>query len=193
MPIAGRSASIVGRSIGSNRERAEQVAAEHDFAGWRAADVTMPETIEAALADIPHVDHLVLLAGGFVPTKVLEADIAHLRRAFEERFWAAIHTLRTLGNRLAADGSVTFVSGQLADRPNAHGTAVICATLTAMEALARGLALELAPRRFNTLSPGPIDTPLLRKVWGEERHAYTENLPLHRSARRRRRGPPLSS
>jgi NADP-dependent 3-hydroxy acid dehydrogenase YdfG len=77
--------------LGSNRERAEHVAADHGFSGWRAADVTRPEAIEASLADIPHVDHLVLLAGSFMIGKVLEADIAHLRRAFEERFWAAIH------------------------------------------------------------------------------------------------------
>jgi NAD(P)-dependent dehydrogenase (short-subunit alcohol dehydrogenase family) len=170
--------------VGSNRERAEQVAAEHDLAGWRAADVTRPEAIEAALADIPHVDHLVMLAGSFVVGKVLEADVGHLRRAFDERFWAAIHTLRTLGDRLAADGSITFVSGELTDRANAHGTAVLGAALTAMESLARSLALELAPRRFNTLSPGPIDTPLLDKTMGKGRDAYVESrkatLPLRR-------------
>ena len=37
--------------LGSNRERAEQVAAEHGFAGWRAADVSRPEAVEAAVAD----------------------------------------------------------------------------------------------------------------------------------------------
>jgi NAD(P)-dependent dehydrogenase (short-subunit alcohol dehydrogenase family) len=170
--------------LGSNRERAEQAAAEHDFAGWRAADVGRPESIEAALADIPHVDHLVLLAGGFVVGKLLESDIAQLRCIFDERFWAAIHTLRTLGDRLAADGSVTFVSGELTDRPNGHGTAVLGAALTAMESLARSLALELAPRRFNVISPGPIDTPLLDKAMGAGRNAYVEGrtatLPLQR-------------
>jgi NAD(P)-dependent dehydrogenase (short-subunit alcohol dehydrogenase family) len=92
--------------------------------------------------------------------------------------------LRTLGDGLAADGSITFVSGELTDCPNAHGTAVLSAALTAMEALARGLALELALRRFNTLSPGPIDTPLLDKAMGKGGDAYVENrkatLPLRR-------------
>jgi NAD(P)-dependent dehydrogenase (short-subunit alcohol dehydrogenase family) len=170
--------------FGSNRERAQLVASDHGFAGSRAADVTRPDEIAAALADIPHVDHLVMLAGTLVLGKVLEADVAHLRRAFEERFWAAIHTLRILGDRLATDGSVTFVSGELAERPNAYGGAVLGAALASMEALARGLALELAPRRFNTLSPGPINTPLLDKAMGEGRDAYVEGrsatLPLHR-------------
>ncbi|WP_271611637.1 SDR family oxidoreductase [Bradyrhizobium sp. CCBAU 21362] len=107
--------------VGFDPVGAERVAAENAFAGWRAADVTRPETITTALSDIPHVDHLVLLAGTFVAGKVLEADVGHLRRAFDERVWAAIHTLRALGDRLAADGSVTFISGVLADRPNAYG------------------------------------------------------------------------
>jgi NAD(P)-dependent dehydrogenase (short-subunit alcohol dehydrogenase family) len=170
--------------VGFNAAGAERVAAENGFAGWRSADVTKPETIAAALADIPHVDHLVLLAGSFVAGKVLEADVDYLRRAFDERIWAAVHALRSLGNRMAADGSVTVISGALADRPNAYGTAVLAAASAAMEAFARGLALELAPLRVNTLSPGTIDTPLLARTLGEGRDAYVtaleDKLPLHR-------------
>jgi NAD(P)-dependent dehydrogenase (short-subunit alcohol dehydrogenase family) len=170
--------------VGLDRERSEQVATDYGFAGWRAADVTQPDTIQAALVDVPHVDHLVLLAGSFVVGKVIEADISRLQRAFDERIWAAIHTLRALGDRLASDGSITFISGALGDRPNGYGTAVLAAASAAMEAFARGLALELAPRRVNTLSPGPIDTPLLGKALGDGRDAYVANLtatlPLHR-------------
>jgi NAD(P)-dependent dehydrogenase (short-subunit alcohol dehydrogenase family) len=170
--------------IGSDADRAQRTASENGFDGWRVADVTQPETIANALADIPHVDHLVLLAGTFVAGKVTEASIGHLHRAFDERIWAAIHSIRALGNRLATDGSITLVSGVLADRPNAYGTAVLAAASAAMEALARGLALELAPRRVNTVSPGPTDTPLLAKTLGDGRDAYVaalqEKLPLHR-------------
>ena len=170
--------------VGSNRERAAQIAAEHDFVGWRAADVSQLAEIEAAFTDLPHVDHLVLLAGSFIVGKVLEADIAYLRRSFDERVWAAVHILRALGDRLAADASVTFVSGSATERPNAHGTAVIAAASAAMEAFARGLALEQAPRRFNTLSPGPIDTPILTKALGDGREAFVDHLastlPLQR-------------
>ncbi|MGE7991720.1 SDR family oxidoreductase [Pseudomonas sp. NPDC089554] len=170
--------------IGSNAERAQQAAHDHGLAGWRAADVTRSETIHAALADIPQVDHLVLLAGSFVAGRVLDADVDHLRRAFEERMWASVHAIRALGDRLSRQGSITFISGNLADRPNAFGTAVLAAASAAMEALARGLALELAPVRVNTLSPGPIDTPILGKALGEGRDAFVASLeqalPLHR-------------
>lgn len=112
-----------------------------------------------------------MLAGTFVAGKVLEAEVDYLRKAFEERVWATVHALRALGDRLAPEGSVTLVSGQLADRPNAYGTVILAAASAAMEALARGLVLELAPRRVNTLSPGVIETPLLSKVLGENREA----------------------
>lgn len=170
--------------VGFNAEGAEHVAAENGFAGWRAADVTRPETVAAALADIPHVDHLVLLAGTFVAGKILEAEVDYLKRAFDERIWAAVHALRALGDRLAGDGSVTLISGALADRPSAQGTAVLAAASAAMEAFARGLALELAPVRVNALSPGTTDTPLLARTLGAHRDAYvaglTERLPQRR-------------
>lgn len=170
--------------IGSNAERARQAAEHHGLAGWRAADVTRSETIYSALADIPHVDHLVLLAGSFVAGRVLDADVDYLRRAFEERMWASVHAIRALGDKLSKSGSITFISGNLADRPNAYGTAVLAAASAAMEALARGLTLELAPVRVNTLSPGPIDTPILGKALGDGRDAFVASLeqalPLHR-------------
>jgi len=36
--------------------------------------------------------------------------------------------------------------------------------------------LELAPRRFNTLSPGTTDTPLLGRTLGSARDAYVADL-----------------
>jgi NAD(P)-dependent dehydrogenase (short-subunit alcohol dehydrogenase family) len=184
---AARQAKEAGASVtvvGFDAAGAERVAAEQGFAGWRSADVTKPETIAAALGDIAQVDHLVLLAGTFVAGKVLEAEVAHLRRAFEERIWAAVATLRALGDRLAPDASITFISGALADRPTAQGTAMLAAASAAMEAFARGLALELAPRRVNTLSPGTTDMPLLARTLGANRDGYVamlkEKLPLGR-------------
>jgi NAD(P)-dependent dehydrogenase (short-subunit alcohol dehydrogenase family) len=92
----------------------------------------------------------VLLAGSLIVGKVLEANIDYLLLAFDERVWAAVHVLRALGDKLAADASITLVSGAIAHHPNAHGVAIIAAARAAIETLGRGLALELAPRRVNT-------------------------------------------
>jgi NAD(P)-dependent dehydrogenase (short-subunit alcohol dehydrogenase family) len=182
--IQAKAAGAKVTVIGNDRQRAEQAASENGLDDWKAADVTDPESIAKAVATLDRVDHLVLLAGTFVAGKVLEADVSYLRRAFDERIWAAVHILRGLGDKLAADASITLISGALADRPNAYGVAVLGAASAAMEAFGRGLAMELAPRRVNTLSPGPIDTPILSKALGDGRESYVaslkQTLPLHR-------------
>ncbi|MEZ2224280.1 SDR family oxidoreductase [Rhizobium sp. RCC_161_2] len=148
------------------------------------ADVTNSQSIAEAVSTMDRVDHLILLVGTFVAGKVLEADVSYLHSAFDERIWAAVHVLRALGDKLAPDASITLISGALADRPNAYGVAVLAAASVAIESFGRGLALELAPRRVNTLSPGPIDTPILSKTLGDGRDSYVASLkqmlPLHR-------------
>jgi NAD(P)-dependent dehydrogenase (short-subunit alcohol dehydrogenase family) len=90
----------------------------------------------------------------------------------------------TTGSHGAGVRKTPFISGALADRPSAQGTAVLAAASAAREAFARGLALELAPLRVNTLAPGPIDTPLLARILGAHRDAYgaalSERLPQGR-------------
>jgi NAD(P)-dependent dehydrogenase (short-subunit alcohol dehydrogenase family) len=170
--------------LGSDGDRTGRAAEEHGFAGWRAADVTQPDAIEATLADIPVVDHLAMMAGTYISAKVVGGDIAQMRRIFDERIWGTVHVLRALGDRLSRNGSVVLTSGGLAYRPNAQGSSLLSAGLAGMEALTRGLALELAPRRFNAIAPGPIDSPLFEKAMGDGRHAvldhYRATLPVGR-------------
>jgi NAD(P)-dependent dehydrogenase (short-subunit alcohol dehydrogenase family) len=75
----------------------------------------------------------------------------------ESKFWGAYRIARAA--RFRSGGSITFLSGLFAERPMA--TSVLQGAINAaLEALARGLALERAPVRVNTVSPGLIDTPL---------------------------------
>jgi NAD(P)-dependent dehydrogenase (short-subunit alcohol dehydrogenase family) len=60
-------------------------------------------------------------------------------------------------------GSITLMSGQSASIPT-DGAVVNAAMHAAIEVLAKGLALELAPIRVNAIAPGAIDTP----AWPEE-------------------------
>jgi len=53
-----------------------------------------------------------------------------------------------------------------------------------MPALARSLALELAPARVNVLAPGFVDTPLSARILGDaleaRRDQLRESLPIRR-------------
>jgi NAD(P)-dependent dehydrogenase (short-subunit alcohol dehydrogenase family) len=170
--------------VGYNPGQTKRIAEENKFE-WRVADVTKQETIYEALSDVQQVDHLVLLAGTFVAGAVLDTDINYLHKAFDERIWGSLHIIRALGTRLSSDASITFTSGVLADRP-VPGMAILAAASSAVEALVRGLSLELGSRRVNAVSPGTTDSPLLAKSLGAGREAFLnsvkDRLPLKRIA-----------
>lgn len=170
--------------LGSDKQRTKSIADKYGFYQWIAADISNPDAIAQAFTDVSEIHHLVLLAGSFIGGGILDAPINDLRKIFEERLWGSINILRAVAPKLDTDASITFVSGELASRPNGQGTSVLCAAVNAVEGLAKSLAIELAPRRINTVSPGPIDTPLFGKVLGDGRNAYIESrsqtLPLKR-------------
>lgn len=161
--------------IGSNKEKTALVTLENGFTAGFAADVTRSEEFVDVLSKVGHVDHLVLLAGSFVFGTVVDSDMSYLRRAFDERVWAAVTAIKALGDRLDAKASITFISGVLADRPS-RGTAILASASAAMEALGRGLAIELAPRRVNTIAPGTTNTPLISAVLGDQKTAYLQSV-----------------
>ena len=80
-----------------------------------------------------------------------------VRATMEGKFWGAWRVARAAEFR--AGGSLTLVSGFLSIRPRPN-SAIVGAANGAIESLARGLALELAPVRVNCVSPGIIDTPI---------------------------------
>lgn len=133
-------------------------------------------------------DHVVLAGSatqtGSVrgPGHGLPLDAA--RAAMDNKFWGAYHVGRHA--RVREGGSITFVSGVYSQRPQA-GAVLQGALNAAVEALARGLALELAPAvRVNTVSPSTTATPLWDKLGpaGRERkfNDMRQRLPLRRVA-----------
>jgi NAD(P)-dependent dehydrogenase (short-subunit alcohol dehydrogenase family) len=63
-----------------------------------------------------------------------------------------------------------LTSGTIGVRPT-PGAALMASGAGAIEALARGLAVELAPVRVNAVRPGPIRTPMHDTVPEEQREA----------------------
>src|SRR5438132_2058852 len=105
-------------------------------------------------------------------------SLADAAAAMESKFWGGYRVARAA--RINDGGSLTLISGFLSERPSA--TAVLQGAINAaLEALARGLALELAPVRVNAVSPGMIETPIWSKMAEETRQGMftraAANLP----------------
>ena len=97
------------------------------------------------------------------------------------KFFGAFRVAKAV--KVSEGGSITFVSGYLSHRPS-PASVLQGAINAAIEALARGLALERAPVRVNTVSPGLIDTPLHAKIGEANRKALFDKVAANLPARR---------
>lgn len=129
------------------------------------------------------VDHVFITAGTLVADAHLEPASSDLRPALDTRFWGALYAAKYAAPKMSAGGSITFMSGTAGRRP-LPGAAVASASCGAVDAFARALALDLAPIRVNTISPGYVDTPLFDGLLGEQRDAVltsvAQTLPVKR-------------
>jgi NAD(P)-dependent dehydrogenase (short-subunit alcohol dehydrogenase family) len=126
-------------------------------------------------------DHVVVSAAQTPSGPVRGLALADAKAAMESKFWGAYRVARAA--KIEAGGSLTFISGFLSVRPSA--TSVLQGAINAaLESLARGLALELAPVRVNAVSPGLIVTPLWEGLPQARREAMFANSAEHLPARR---------
>jgi NAD(P)-dependent dehydrogenase (short-subunit alcohol dehydrogenase family) len=111
------------------------------------------------------LDHIIFTAGLISPRPVSEFTVDYLRNAGHLAFSTPL-LMAKLAPRFLNDSyksSIIFTSGQVGQKPISGYT--IGSTLAAgVFGMTRNLALDLAPRRVNVVSPGPTDTEL----WGTE-------------------------
>ncbi len=114
--------------------------------------------------------HIVCTAADFTGAYELlpSLDLEATRRAIESKVIGPILLAKYGAPKLTSGGSLTFTSGIAAYRPMARGT-VVATINAALEGLVRALAVELAPRRVNAVSPGWVDTPIWQAVAGEKK------------------------
>jgi NAD(P)-dependent dehydrogenase (short-subunit alcohol dehydrogenase family) len=116
------------------------------------------------------VAHFIHAAGTFSVTPVRAIDWDETLRMFQVNLFSAIELVRQLSRRKINRGglrSITFMSS-IASRVGFPGYHVYAATKGALNALARSLAIELAPAtRVNSILPGPIETDGTRAVFAD--------------------------
>jgi len=159
----GAQVTAAGRS--PERIRAAQ-ASLGDAVDVRPLDMADETAVEEFFASSRAIDHLVVTATGGPLRfgKVVDTPMAEIRSALDHRFWGTYNVVRYAAPLIAKTGSVTLFSGGAAVKARAGG-GVLSASVAAVEALGRALALELSPIRVNILRSGVVDTPLLRAAY----------------------------
>ena len=174
-----RSARAEGAGVvltGRDQERLAKAAAEVDARGHAAFDATDSVRLADFLGslDAP-VDHIVVTAGRPYYAPLADMDVADASRYVAEHVQLHLELARHAAGTVRPGGSLLFMSGTGARRPNV-GISVTALLTAGLPALTANLALELAPIRVNLIAPGFVDTPLSASLLGEALDARRDQL-----------------
>ncbi|TDL14169.1 NAD-binding protein [Rickenella mellea] len=121
-------------------------------------------SVKSLVNRIGEIDHLVWTSGDSIgPSMTPNTNPFESSDVFDVRFWGAI--IAAQNAKFRSGGSVILTTGVPVKKPP-PGYSVIAGIGGAIDAVVRGLAVDLAPIRVNAVSPGVVDT----EIWG--------NLPV---------------
>lgn len=161
-----------------SKSRAEEAAAEiGGTVRGLAIDLARPEDISRDLADVNEVDALVVTATEQGPNSLKAFDVALAARSVTIKLVGYAETVRVLHPRLLPGASVVLFGGLAMERPY-PGSTMVTASNGGVSALAKSLAMEIAPFRVNALHPGVVgDSPKWRDI---PNHPYIMRTPIRR-------------
>lgn len=188
MDVAGKKAIVVGGTSGIGLATAKQLAAlgakviavsrNPERAGDVPAgiglmkcDVLDRQALSQLFQEQAPFDILVSAATGGSRSigPFLEMDMDGYKASFD-KLWGYANVVRFGAEYMSKNGSIVLVSGAPA-RKAKPGQVSLSSVGSAVEALVRAVAPEIAPRRLNVVSPGTIDTPMV-SAEGAERQAF---------------------
>lgn len=169
LAVAKAARTLGARVLAVSRTRQKLEAAQDAVKGLeiRVADINNTARIQEVFSELTAVDHVYIAAGSTKIGSPLDDPLDEFRHKFDERLWGSINVVRTAHRLVRPGGSFTFTGGLSSDRP-VKGAWVSGIATMATEQLARVLALELAPIRFNAVAPGYTDTPMWDHIFPED-------------------------
>jgi NAD(P)-dependent dehydrogenase (short-subunit alcohol dehydrogenase family) len=144
-------------------------------------DITDIRAIEACAQSGTLWDHIVISAADTPMGNIRDLPFDKATQAMDSKFWGAYRIARLIPIR--PGGSLTFVAGYLSQRPG-KSSALQSAINAALEGLGRALALEMAPTRVNTVSPGLINTELWSSLEPDKRETLFDSVSARLPVRR---------
>jgi NAD(P)-dependent dehydrogenase (short-subunit alcohol dehydrogenase family) len=131
--------------------------------------------VKAFFEQTGEIDHLVTPGAAANMGSFLSQSTPDARFSFDGKFWVQYLAAKHGAPKIRGNGLITFFSGVAAVKP-IQGLTVIAAVNGAVEALGRSLAVELAPIRVNTISPGIVDTPAYEGMPEAMKKAYFDSM-----------------
>ena len=150
-------------------ERVAEVAADLPGARFTVLDHSDEDAVTGFLRGVEALDILVSNAGRSTPNGLL---VDSKRETFEDLLSANLIGHYVMVKKCAAllqaaPSGVVVITASISGRRAQRGAGMYGATKAALLHLARTFALELAPGRVLTVSPGIVDTPMLRLMIGD--------------------------
>jgi NAD(P)-dependent dehydrogenase (short-subunit alcohol dehydrogenase family) len=142
------------------------------------------------LAEKGHLDVLVANSGIVDPTSIDDVTEEHYDKTFDINAKGLFFTVQKALPLMGKGGSVVLI-GSIASIKGIPGYGTYSATKAAIRSFSRTWTMELKDRgiRVNTLSPGPIDTPIMdiqatsKEARDELRAMFATLIPLGRLGR----------
>jgi NAD(P)-dependent dehydrogenase (short-subunit alcohol dehydrogenase family) len=159
--------------VSSQQSRVDQALARlGDGVSGQTADLKDEASVEELIRRIGLFDHMVYTAGDSVwQSDLSETGLTDAKNFFEVRFWGAFLAVKHASKSIRAGGSIVLTSSTLPHRPVA-GFTIGASVAAAVDALARSLAVELAPVRVNVVAPGVVRTPLWDRFPQDQRESF---------------------
>jgi len=121
------------------------------------------------------IDHVLVTGPGPHYAPFAEFDLDELRRDVEAHLLLPLEVARNAVGKVRPGGTLLFMGGT-GGRRTAPGLYFLSALTAALPAMARNLALEIAPIRVNVIAAGFVDTPLSATLLGDQLDARREQL-----------------
>jgi len=202
--LQGKIALITGGSSGIGRATAQQFVAQGAKVIIAGRNPETLASIEAELGDSAitvqgdvrdagnrkdlldavrkfgdHLDVLFANAGGGNPSPVELVSEQSAKELFDVNLWSIYFLIQDSLPLLIA-GSSIIVTSSVAARISMPGLSIYSASKAALTSIAQSYAVELAGKgvRVNTISPGPITTPILGRMGlsQEQLDGFVENI-----------------
>jgi NAD(P)-dependent dehydrogenase (short-subunit alcohol dehydrogenase family) len=179
----GAQVTICGRN---ENKLKKAVATLSDRASYRVVDVARESSVKEFIQSFSQIDVLITCAGGGWFGLVESVPMTEVRELFDTRFFGQLMCVHYAVPRMPAGSSIIFCSG-IADSKGLPMFSAGAAIDGALNALARSLAVELAPKgiRVNAVSPGLIETPIANNLTPDQMKFFAEQtiaqIPLKRA------------